>query len=746
MAGGESSVLVRLRMIGASQFSSDAKRASGSLDDVGKSAKNVGTRFQGVKSAFGTAAVYAKRAAIGAVAAGGAAAVMGVKYDAALEQSQVSFKGLLGSQRGAERMMRRLQKFAAETPFEQAQLVSAAQRWVGVGNSAKSVIPSMRAVGDAVASVGGAPEDVMGVVTALTQMQNKGKASSEELQQIAERNIPAFKILAKQMGLTGAQLSEKLKKGQIKANTAVGALLKGMEGQYKGAMEAQSRTFNGMMSTLKDNASIILGIAFKPLFNYIKDKLFPIVNRFMTTLVKAGQKGGLKGMVDALKEMKGGKGAEGVIGTIAGAIAGLVEVVRNVDWGSLLDSIKQLGPVISGAATAAGSANFGSVFGSVVKVAGPFSSVINTIIGLLEKFLALPGAPQLLGGLLAVAAAMKVANAATGGLVGGMAKMGGQAFQMANTLATLITQIIAYRTAKLLGTGATVADTGAQAANTAAITTNNSVQQMGTLQLIRYRVAQIASKVATLAASAATKAWAAVQWLLNAALSANPIGLVVIAIGALVAGLVLAYTKSETFRNIVQGAFRAVKNAAVSAFNWVKKNWPTLLAIITGPIGLAVLAVVKNFDRIKGAARTVWTTIKSIFGRVKSFLTGLFSDAGGFVSGIGRGIADWLNANTPFGDRIEFRVFGKSVGFTIPALATGGVIQRSGWATVGEKGPELAHFPAGSEVYSNAETRAAARRGPVANAPIYITANLHLSGRQIHSEVFRVERAQTEMA
>ena len=91
----------------------------------------------------------------------------------------VSFKGLLGSQEQAEKITGRIQKFAAKTPFEQAQLTSAAQRWVGVGNSAKSVIPSMRAVGDSVAAVGGAPEHVMGVVTALTQMQNKGKASSE---------------------------------------------------------------------------------------------------------------------------------------------------------------------------------------------------------------------------------------------------------------------------------------------------------------------------------------------------------------------------------------------------------------------------------------------------------------------------------------------------------------------------------------------------------------------------------------
>src|SRR5690606_34669072 len=87
----------------------------------------------------------------------------------------------------------------------------------------------------------------------------------------------------------------------------------------------------------------------------------------------------------------------------------------------------------------------------------------------------------------------------------------------------------------------------------------------------------VAYRVATLAVAAATKVWTGIQWLFNAAMSANPIGLVVVAIAALVAGIVLAYKRSETFRNIVQTAFRAIGAAATWLWeNAIKPAWDAI--------------------------------------------------------------------------------------------------------------------------------------------------------------------------
>ena len=69
----------------------------------------------------------------------------------------------------------------------------------------------------------------------------------------------------------------------------------------------------------------------------------------------------------------------------------------------------------------------------------------------------------------------------------------------------------------------------------------------------------------------ATKAWTAAQWLLNAALDANPIGIVVMALGALVGALIYAYNHSEDFRRIVNLLWEAFKDFTMLLSGIVRK-------------------------------------------------------------------------------------------------------------------------------------------------------------------------------
>lgn len=120
----------------------------------------------------------------------------------------------------------------------------------------------------------------------------------------------------------------------------------------------------------------------------------------------------------------------------------------------------------------------------------------------------------------------------------------------------------------------------------------SGVTDLATLALESNTVKTIASKVATTAASIATKAWAGVQWLLNAALSANPIGLVVIAIVALVAIVVVIATKTTWFQTIWRVAWGGIKAAASDAWDFIKKI-PGWIGTAFSTIGNAISAPFK---------------------------------------------------------------------------------------------------------------------------------------------------------
>lgn len=126
--------------------------------------------------------------------------------------------------------------------------------------------------------------------------------------------------------------------------------------------------------------------------------------------------------------------------------------------------------------------------------------------------------------------------------------------------------------------------------------------------------------IKTTVMSGATKAAAGAQALLNAALVANPIGLVIAALVLLGAGLVIAYKKSETFRRIVDAAFGAVKRAAETAFNWVRNNWPRIKAIISVPVNAAKTLIVGYVRVYIAIFRTSYTVIKGVASRIGTAL------------------------------------------------------------------------------------------------------------------------------
>ena len=162
----------------------------------------------------------------------------------------------------------------------------------------------------------------------------------------------------------------------------------------------------------------------------------------------------------------------------------------------------------------------------------------------------------------------------------------------------------------------------------------------------------VAQKVAMLAGKVATGIATAAQWLWNAALTANPIGLVIAAVVGIVAALVLAYNKVGWFKAFVDGAFRfigaiikwvagvvsavfsTIWNVAQRVIGWIVGYWKFYLAAVTtvwnfvwgvvqkviewirGVVSSVVNTVKRKWDEVSTKVRQVWQAIQSIVGGV----------------------------------------------------------------------------------------------------------------------------------
>jgi hypothetical protein len=374
--------------------------------------------------------------------------------------------------------------------------------------------------------------------------------------QLNESGVTSYQSLAKAMGISVTSLQAKMQKGQISAADAITGIMRDWDTRFRGAAAAQSKTFNGMVSNLKDAFGQMLGEAMMPLFKMLETQLLPA-------------------LVSATPAIK-------AIAIVIGAT--LVTTLTSLAY----------------------------VLGFVSKNWDYIAVVLGVV----------------------------------------------------------------------------------------------------TVAVLTYNAAAIVSKTVTLATTAATKAWAAAQWLLNAALDANPIGLVVIALAAIVGAFILAYRHSSQFRSIVQ-----------STWTWIRDHWQLLVGIMAGPLGMAAVLIISHFNEIKTVVIPIVRWLIQAFKDLTHWVS-TAADAVGKVSG-----------KVPWSTLAKMASPGAFVGQKVlGAFATGGTAQHTGPYVVGERGPEIVTLGRGASVFP---TPAVAPVGPSLEprAGQTIVTKVYLDKRQVAEAV-----------
>lgn len=725
---------------GSASFASFSTKASGAFgtvaDSLAKLAKVATGLFIG--GAFGVGAF--------------------VKQASELQGLRASFESMTGSADKANSVMQQLNKFSFETAFSTIEINKAAQLLLGAGVEVNTLGKYMKQIGDIAGATGA---DLGQLTLPLSQALARGKLQTQDFYQILNAGAGSFrKVLEEEVVKRGlGNLQDAMAAGTVTTEVLTAALEKSNQQggfAFEGAIK-QSKTFAGQMSNLQETignvALRILGVD-KATGNVDPDGIFAKMSKAVSDATKWLTENqdaiervanviinnavpGISALVAMFAVAKaaaiGFSIAAGIAaGTIslpfllaAVAITAVVGVLtflqvkfnifgKAVEWiiGLWQDFKLWASDAINTVSTAFTTVKDGAVklFGDAIQalsgfiqgVQDTFTKVSDAVTGFLYDWrywiqnISIVIGTLLLPKLTAIGIeAAKAAGAAIASFVRmsasataeGAKTAGAWIVSAAKSTAAFVTNI-----PKMVATFVTAsASAVVNAAKTTAAWVASSVRTLAAWVVAGAGyLLQVGLMVASTAAAAIAMA---ASWLL----AMGPIGLIVAAIIGLTALIIANW---ETVKGWFSGFWNWLKGVFMGAFNFIKNNWQTILAVLTGPIGLAVLMIVKNFDTIKQAVMNVYNWIKGAFSTIAaigtSILKGAVNSVLGFAENTINGFIRLINGAIGAINKIPGVNIGNIGELHIPRLAEGGIVKaRPGGilANIGEGGQDEAVIP-----------------------------------------------------
>lgn len=386
------------------------KSLGDALSNVSAMSEKLGKAVQGLGS-LATGA-FAKDIVNGLLGAGAAS----IKAAAQMRQYEIAFQTMLKSADEGTQMLRDLQKFAAETPFDVPGVVSAGQQLMAFGFKAKEVIPMLTSLGDAAAGLGQGTAGVSRLAYALGQMQTSGKLNAQDMMQLTSAGISAWDMLADAAGVSIAEIKDMTSKGMVDSKEAVKVIVAGMNEEFGGMMAKTSTEVSGLLANIEETAgttSAVIGQYMINAFNIkgILQTASGELGDFQTKLQNAANSGesfrdvikdcippeliaaagALAAVIGSVLVLALGAAAAAVstfLGLSAAAIATIAAVGAAVAWlatywDDLVGAILQ----IPGAITACGAAAVSLVTSILSAIVGLFGDMWAKVTGAQDNWL-----------------------------------------------------------------------------------------------------------------------------------------------------------------------------------------------------------------------------------------------------------------------------------------------------------------------------------------------------------------------
>lgn len=283
------------------------KETQSAANSLNRSANTAGSGVSGMASQFAAASAKATVLAnmltsLGTKAVGLAKGFveMGISYNAQIEKYTTGFTNMLGSAQAAQEAMQAIQEDAARTPFDVASLTQANQLLISAGENAAYSRKVINALGDAVSATGGGNAELSRMAANLQQIANVGKAAAIDIKQFAYAGINIYQVLADYTGKSVQEVQNMTISYDLLSQALIAASEEG--GRYYNAMDTQSQTMNGRISTLKDNVSQLSGLMTGDLSSGI-GVVIGHMNDMVVAAQEAYKEDGWKGLGNAILEL-----------------------------------------------------------------------------------------------------------------------------------------------------------------------------------------------------------------------------------------------------------------------------------------------------------------------------------------------------------------------------------------------------------------------------------------------------------
>lgn len=356
---------------------SGKKVGNAGMPDLGKGAKQAAQGMREAKSE--TDALASSIGKLKGMIAGAftlhAITSFGKKALEASANMEVLRQGLdfvLGSSAETEKLINGMKDLGEQSSYDTNQLIPLARQWVNMGDDAETAVSKMTKIIDLGSAFGLTAEQIGSATLALTQMSSAGKINGQDMLQLTNANIPAWKLLADAMGLSVAEVRELSEKGAL-GEDAINTLWDAIEQRTQGATARMNGTLMACFSNLEEEAQNSMAVVGDIISNALdlKDVLKSgggIIQDFREMMAQIKESAKDEGLGQAIIDQVSNVSPElatllGTIGNFVGEfvnvlVAGWQEAwntLSQLDIGAILmvvnDVASRLGPVFVAAAS-----------------------------------------------------------------------------------------------------------------------------------------------------------------------------------------------------------------------------------------------------------------------------------------------------------------------------------------------------------------------------------------------------------